>query len=74
MAERDGAPAIQGVLETSLYARDLERTAAFYRDLFEFKALVEFAAPRRLRDRRAQRFAGVSGRRDRLWTWSKPEA
>ena len=40
MAEQGGAPAIQGVLETSLYARDLERTAAFYRDLFGFRALV----------------------------------
>jgi catechol 2,3-dioxygenase-like lactoylglutathione lyase family enzyme len=35
------APAIDGVLETSLYARELERTAAFYRDLFGFKALVD---------------------------------
>ena len=33
--------AIDGVLETSLYARDLKRTAAFYRDLFGFKALVD---------------------------------
>ena len=41
MAEQGGALAIQGVLETSLYARDLERTAAFYRDLFGFKALVD---------------------------------
>lgn len=41
MAERGGAPAIQGVLETSLYARDLARTAAFYRDLFGFRALVD---------------------------------
>ena len=41
MAERDGAPAIEGVLEASLYARDLKRTAAFYRDLFGFKALVD---------------------------------
>lgn len=41
MAEQDGAPAIEGVLETSLYARDLKRTAAFYRDLFGFKALVD---------------------------------
>jgi len=41
MAEQGGAPAIQGVLETSLYARDLGRTAAFYRDLFRFKALVD---------------------------------
>ena len=41
MAEQGGAPSIQGVLETSLYARDLERTAAFYRDLFGFRALVD---------------------------------
>ncbi|HEY1781332.1 MAG TPA: VOC family protein [Roseiarcus sp.] len=41
MAEQGGAPAIQGVLETSLYARDLARTAAFYRDLFGFRALVD---------------------------------
>jgi len=32
---------IDGLLETSLYARDLERTAAFYRELFGFKALVD---------------------------------
>lgn len=41
MAQEGSAPAIQGVLETSLYARDLESTAAFYRDLFGFKALVD---------------------------------
>jgi catechol 2,3-dioxygenase-like lactoylglutathione lyase family enzyme len=41
MADEGGAPAIEGVLETSLYARDLERTAAFYRDIFGFKALVD---------------------------------
>jgi catechol 2,3-dioxygenase-like lactoylglutathione lyase family enzyme len=41
MTEQGGAPAIEGLLETSLYARDLERTAAFYRDLFGFKALVD---------------------------------
>ncbi len=37
----DPAPPIEGLLETSLYAADLERTTAFYRDLFDFKALVE---------------------------------
>jgi catechol 2,3-dioxygenase-like lactoylglutathione lyase family enzyme len=37
----DQAPPVEGLLETSLYARDLPRTAAFYRDLFGFKALVE---------------------------------
>ena len=41
MAELDCAPAIQGLLETSLYARDLKRTASFYRDLFGLKALVD---------------------------------
>ena len=40
MADGGEVPAIEGVLETSLYARDLGRTAAFYRDLFGFKALV----------------------------------
>ena len=40
MAER-GAPAIEGLLETSLYARDPQRTAAFYRDLFGLRALVD---------------------------------
>lgn len=40
MADQGGAPAIEGLLETSLYARDLQRTAAFYRDLFGLKALV----------------------------------
>jgi catechol 2,3-dioxygenase-like lactoylglutathione lyase family enzyme len=38
------APPIEGVLETSLYARSLDETAAFYRDLFGFKTLV--ASPR----------------------------
>lgn len=37
----DSAPPIEGLLETSLYARDLKRTAAFYRGLFGFKALVD---------------------------------
>lgn len=41
MAEQGGAPAIEGVLETSLYARDLQCTAAFYRDLFGLTALVD---------------------------------
>jgi catechol 2,3-dioxygenase-like lactoylglutathione lyase family enzyme len=39
----DQAPQIEGLLETSLYARDLRRTAAFYRGLFEFKTLVDSA-------------------------------
>lgn len=41
MSESGKAPPIDGVLETSLYARDLSRTAAFYRDLFQFKTLVD---------------------------------
>ena len=41
MTDESGAPAIEGLLETSLYARDLKRTAAFYRDLFGLKALVD---------------------------------
>jgi catechol 2,3-dioxygenase-like lactoylglutathione lyase family enzyme len=35
------APAILGVLETSLYAVDLARTAAFYRDLLGLRPLLE---------------------------------
>ncbi len=34
-------PPIDGILETSLYARELKRTADFYRGLFGFKALVD---------------------------------
>jgi catechol 2,3-dioxygenase-like lactoylglutathione lyase family enzyme len=41
MSNRRSAPSIDGLLETSLYARDLKRTAAFYRDLFGFRALVD---------------------------------
>src|ERR1700733_12145012 len=41
MVEQGGAPAIEALLETSLYARDLQRTAAFYRDVFGLKALVD---------------------------------
>jgi catechol 2,3-dioxygenase-like lactoylglutathione lyase family enzyme len=41
MTNRRSPPLIEGLLETSLYARDLQRTAAFYRDLFRFKALVD---------------------------------
>jgi catechol 2,3-dioxygenase-like lactoylglutathione lyase family enzyme len=37
----DKAPPIEGLLETSLYARELSRTSSFYRDLFEFKTLVD---------------------------------
>lgn len=37
----DPAPPIEGLLETSLYAADVAGTAAFYRDLFGFRALVE---------------------------------
>ncbi len=34
-------PPIEGLLETSLYAADIGRTAAFYRDLFGFRTLVD---------------------------------
>lgn len=37
----DQAPSITGLLETSLYANDAGKTAAFYRDLFGFKTLVD---------------------------------
>ena len=37
----DPAPAVEGLLETSLYAGDLRQTAAFYRGLFGFKTLVD---------------------------------
>ena len=41
MAEEERALTIDGLLETSLYARDLQRTAAFYRDLIGLKTLVD---------------------------------
>jgi catechol 2,3-dioxygenase-like lactoylglutathione lyase family enzyme len=41
MAEEERALGVDGLLETSLYARDLQRTAAFYRDLFGLKTLVD---------------------------------
>ena len=41
MTDAGRAPPIEGVLETALYARDLSRTAAFYRDLFGFPVLVD---------------------------------
>jgi catechol 2,3-dioxygenase-like lactoylglutathione lyase family enzyme len=37
----DPEPQIEGLLETSLYARDRERTAGFYCELFGFKTLVD---------------------------------
>ena len=37
----DPAPPITGLLETSVYAGDVKRTADFYRDLFGFKTLVD---------------------------------
>jgi catechol 2,3-dioxygenase-like lactoylglutathione lyase family enzyme len=37
----DQAPPIEGLLETSLYARDLSVTAAFYRDLLGLRTLVD---------------------------------
>jgi catechol 2,3-dioxygenase-like lactoylglutathione lyase family enzyme len=41
MSDLVKAPSIDGLLETSLYARDLKLTAGFYHDLFDFKTLVE---------------------------------
>jgi catechol 2,3-dioxygenase-like lactoylglutathione lyase family enzyme len=41
MSSPSSPPRIEGLLETSLHARDLERTAGFYRELFGFKALVD---------------------------------
>ena len=41
MSTRRSPPPIDGLLETSLYAADLRRTAAFYRDLFGLKTLVD---------------------------------
>ena len=41
MTEGSAAPPIEGLLETSLYARDLARTAAFYREIFGLKTLVD---------------------------------
>ena len=41
MSNRSGPPSIDGLLETSLYARDLQVTAGFYRDLFGFRTLVD---------------------------------
>ena len=41
MIDAGGAPPIKGVLETALYARELSRTAAFYRELFGFPTLVD---------------------------------
>jgi catechol 2,3-dioxygenase-like lactoylglutathione lyase family enzyme len=37
----DHAPPVEGLLETSLYARSLGETAAFYRDLFGLRTLVD---------------------------------
>lgn len=33
-------PSIDGVLETALYVEDLDRSAAFYKRVFEFEVLV----------------------------------
>src|SRR5271170_8406049 len=41
MSNRSGPPRIDGLLETSVYARDLKLTAAFYRDLFGLGTLVD---------------------------------
>src|SRR5271155_1988727 len=42
MSNPGNPPLIDGLLETSLYARDLKRTAAFYRDLFGLRTLVDW--------------------------------
>lgn len=34
-------PPVEGILETALYVADLERSAAFYRDLFGFEQIYE---------------------------------
>ena len=39
MPEAEARPTVSGVLETSLYVEDLERSGAFYRDLFGFGVL-----------------------------------
>lgn len=41
--DRAAAPPIGGLLEAALYARDLQRTAGFYRDLLGAPALVDNA-------------------------------
>lgn len=41
MTKTSAAPLVEGLLETSLYANDLTRTATFYRDLLELKTLVD---------------------------------
>jgi catechol 2,3-dioxygenase-like lactoylglutathione lyase family enzyme len=41
MSDEPAAPSIAGLLETSLYPGDLKRTAAFYGELFQFRALVD---------------------------------
>ena len=41
MPDRGSLPQVDGLLETSLYARDLKRTAAFYRNLIGLRALVD---------------------------------
>ncbi len=39
-------PALNGVLETSLYVSDLDRAIAFYRDVLGLRLMVEFEAKR----------------------------
>jgi len=36
------SPALDGILETSLYVSDLDRSVRFYQDLFEFSVVSEF--------------------------------
>ncbi|MDH4068891.1 MAG: VOC family protein [Ignavibacteria bacterium] len=40
MNDRTPRPAVQGIVETSLYVDDLTRSARFYQDLFGFPELV----------------------------------
>lgn len=39
MDEKQSVPAVQAVLETTLYVEDVERSAEFYRRVFGFEAL-----------------------------------
>ena len=41
MPEPDTAPPVEGVLECALYARDLQETTAFYRDILGLRLLLE---------------------------------
>jgi catechol 2,3-dioxygenase-like lactoylglutathione lyase family enzyme len=41
MPDPAAAPAIEGLLECSLYARDLKRTAAFYRETLGLRVMLD---------------------------------